>query len=168
MMRYKPTKVLLPATLADPHHEQYGWLLDPTLISWDGGNGISSAWHLVDGALHYFMLPNVRVPVTGYNMNTEVTSIGTNDLIYADVSSGRFGVGDGIWEQSKYPPQTFINSEERYGSEMHIFMLLCLLAALNAPEDTPLTIVTSAPPGLVNTDAKTIKQNLRNGHAKDN
>jgi hypothetical protein len=46
-------------------------------------------------------------------------------------------------------------------------MLLCLLAALNALEETPLTIVTSAPPGLVNQVAKTIKQNLRLGEAKD-
>jgi hypothetical protein len=46
-------------------------------------------------------------------------------------------------------------------------MLLCLLAAMNAPEDTPLTIVTSAPPSLVNKIAKTIKKNLRYGEAKD-
>lgn len=167
MIRYRPTKVLLPATLADSQNDLFGWLLEPTVISWDGGNGLSSAWHIVDGVLYYFTLPNVRVPVTGYDMNAEVTTIGTNELIYADVSSGRFGIGDGIWEQSKYPPETFINSEERYGSEMHIFMLLCLLAALNAPEETPLTIVTSAPPGLVNKVARQIKQNLRNGQAKD-
>jgi hypothetical protein len=167
MMRYKPNKILVPITPADYQNVDFRWELDPTIITWDGGNGTSSAWHLVDGELQYFMLPNVRVPVTGYSMNSDVTSIGMNEMVYADVAAGRFGIGDGIWEQSKYPPETFVNTAERYGSEIHIFMLLCLLAALNAPEDTPLTIVTSAPPGLVNQVAKTIKQNLRMGEAKD-
>lgn len=167
MIRYKPNKVLLPITPADFETVDFQWELDPTIITWDGGNGTSSAWHLLNGELQYFMLPNVRVPVTGYSMNTDVTSIGTNELVYADVAAGRFGIGDGVWEQSKYPPETFVNTAERYGSEIHIFMLLCLLAALNAPEDTPLTIITSAPPGLVNQVAKSIKQNLRLGEAKD-
>lgn len=100
-------------------------------------------------------------------MNTDVTTIGMNEMVYADVAMGRFGIGDNVWEQSSYPPETFINSAERYGSEIHIFMLLCLLAALDAPQDTPLTIVTSAPPSLVNSVAKTIKQNLKYGEAKD-
>ena len=167
MIRYKPNKTLLPLAPADFNIQGFQWELDPTVISWDGGNGTSSAWHLVDGELRYFMLPNVRVPVTGYSMNTDVTTIGLNEMVYADVAAGRFAIGDNVWEQSKYPPETFVNSEDRYGSEIHIFMLLCLLAALNAPENTPLTIVTSAPPGLVNTVAKTIKQNLKYGEAKD-
>lgn len=167
MLRYKPNKILLPISPTDFQSVDFQWELDPTIITWDGGNGTSSAWRLVNGELQYFMLPNVRVPVTGYSMNTEVTSIGMNEMVYADVSAGRFGIGDGVWEQSKYPPETFINTAERYGSEIHIFMLLCLLAALNVPEDTPLTIVTSAPPGLVNQVAKTIKQNLRMGEAQD-
>jgi hypothetical protein len=162
MIRYKPNKTLLPVTPSDAN-----WELDETIITWDGGNGTSSAWHLVDGALHYFMLPNVRVPVTGYSMNTDVTTIGMNEIVYADVAGGRFAIGDNVWEQSKYPPETFVNSEDRYGSEIHIFMLLCLLAALDAPQNTPLTIVTSAPPGLVNRVAKTIKKNLRYGEAQD-
>ena len=163
MLRYKPNKTLVPMTSDD----DFQWELDPTIIAWDGGNGTSSAWHLVDGELHYFMLPNVRVPVTGYGMNQEVTTIGTNEMVYADVASGRYGIGYGIWEQSKYPPETFTNAEARYGSDIHVFMMLCLLAAMNAPEDTPLTIVTSAPPGIVNKVAKAIKQNLRYGEAKD-
>jgi len=167
MMRYKPNKVLVPIKPTDYQNVDFQWEIDPTIISWDGGNGTSSAWRLVDGELQYFMLPNVRVPVTGFSMNTDVTSIGMNEMVYADVAAGRFGIGDGIWDQSKYPPETFVNTAERYGSEIHIFMLLCLLAALNAPEETPLTIVTSAPPGLVNQVAKTIKQNLRMGEAKD-
>ena len=167
MIRYKPNKSLLPIAPTDMNERDFQWELDPTIIAWDGGNGTSSAWHLLDGELQYFMLPNVRVPVTGYGMNKDVTTIGTNEIVYADVASGRFGIGYGIWEQSKYPPETFTNSEERYGSEIHIFMLLCLLAAINAPEDTPLTIVTSAPPGLVNSVAKAIKQNLRYGEAQD-
>jgi hypothetical protein len=167
MIRYKPTKTLVPLTPTDLESTDFHWELDPTVITWDGGNGTSSAWHLVGGELHCFLLPNVRVPVTGYAMNSEVTTIGLNEMVYADVAAGRFAIGDNVWEQSQYPPETFINSPERYGSEIHIFMLLCLLAALNAPEDTPLTIVTSAPPGLVNSVAKTIKQNLRYGEAKD-
>jgi len=167
MIRYKPNKVLVSQTPADLQNTEFEWELDPTIIAWDGGNGTSSAWRLVNGELQYFMLPNVRVPVTGYSMNVEVTSIGTNEVVYADVASGRFGIGDGVWEMSKYPPESFTNTAERYGSEIHIFMLLCLLAALNAPEDTPLTIVTSAPPGLVNSVARTIKTNLRLGEARD-
>lgn len=167
MQRYKANKILTPKMPHDINAVDFQWELDDTVITWDGGNGTSSAWRLVDGNLEYFMLPNVRVPVTGYNLNTEVTSIGTNEMVYADVKGGRFGIGDGVWEQSKYPPETFVNSSERYGSDIHIFMLLCLLAALHAPQDTPLTIVTSAPPGLVNAVAKTIKQNLRNGENKD-
>jgi len=167
MIRYKPNKTLAPLTVVENSTTPFQWELDPSIITWDGGNGTSSAWHLVEGELHYFMLPNVRVAVTGYAMNTEVTTIGQNELVYADVASGRFAIGDNVWEQSKYPPETFVNSEERYGSDIHVFMLLCLLAALNAPENTPLTIVTSAPPGLVNSVAKTIKQNLRNGEQRD-
>jgi len=167
MIRYKPSKTLLPQQPADLNEMDFQWELDDTVIAWDGGNGTSSAWRMVAGNLEYFMLPNVRVPVTGYGLNREVTSIGVNEMVYADVKAGRFAIGDGVWEQSKYPPETFVNSEERYGSEIHVFMLLCLLAAMNAPEDTPLTIVTSAPPGLVNKVAKTIKQNLRYGENKD-
>ena len=167
MIRYKPNKTLLPITPADIDDTDFQWELDPTVITWDGGNGTSSAWHLVDGELHYFMLPNVRVPVTGYGLNRDVTTIGTNEMVYADVGQGRFAIGDNVWEQSKYPPETFVNSEERYGSEIHIFMLLCLLAALNAPENTPLTIVTSAPPGLVNSVAKHIKKTLKYGENRD-
>jgi len=167
MIRYKPNKTLLPLAPTDINDKDFQWELDPTIITWDGGNGTSSAWHLVDGHLNYFMLPNVRVPVTGYSMNTEVTTIGLNEMVYADVAAGRFAIGDNVWEQSKYPPETFVNSEERYGSEIHVFMLLCLLAALKAPENTPLTIVTSAPPSLVNSVAKTIKRNLKFGEAKD-
>lgn len=167
MIRYKPTKILVPLYPADYSDTQFQWELDETVITWDGGNGTSSAWRLVSGELQYFMLPNVRVPVTGYSMNSDVTTIGISEMVYADVAAGRFGVGDGVWDQSKYPPETFVNSEDRYGSEMHIFMLLCLLAVINAPEDYPLTIVTSAPPGLVNRVARTIKQNLRLGEARD-
>jgi hypothetical protein len=105
--------------------------------------------------------------VTGYSLNTEVSGIWTNEMVYTDVATGHYGIGEKVWEGSKYPPETFVKSEERYGSEIHIFMLLCLLAALNAPEDTPLTIIASAPPGLVNKVAKTIKTNLRMGEAKD-
>ncbi len=167
MLRYKPNKVLVPQALEVYEQGEIGWQLPDTFISWDGGNGNQSAWRLVNGELQYFSLPNVRVPVTGYSLNTEVTGLGTNEMVYADVAAGRFGIGHNVWEQSKYPPETFVNSEERYGSEIHIFMLLCLLAALNAPEGVPLTIIASAPPGLVNKVAKTIKQNLRMGEAKD-
>jgi hypothetical protein len=167
MIRYKSSKVLAPLVVSATGEEGFQWELDETFVGWDGGNGTSSAWRLSEGELHYFMLPNVRVIVTGYSMNTDVTTIGLNEMVYADVAAGRFGIGDNIWEQSKYPPETFVNSEERYGSEIHIFMLLCLLAAINAPENVPLTIVTSAPPSLVNKVAKTIKQNLRLGEAKD-
>lgn len=167
MIRYKPEKTLLPITPFNCDESGFQWELEPTIIAWDGGNGTSSTWRLVDGQLHYFMLPNVRVPVTGYGMNKDVTTIGTNEIVYADVPSGRFGIGYGVWNQSNYPPESFTNTEARYGSDIHIFMLLCLLAAMNAPEDTPLTIVTSAPPGIVNKVAKTIKKNLRNGEAKD-
>ena len=167
MIRYKPNKTLLPQQPADLNEIDFQWELDESIIAWDGGNGTSSAWRLVDGSLEYFMFPNVRVPVTGYGLNRDVTSIGVNEMVYTDVKNGRFAIGDGVWDQSKYPPETFVNSEERYGSEIHVFMLLCLLATLNAPEDTPLTIITSAPPGLVNKVAKTIKQNLRYGENKD-
>jgi hypothetical protein len=167
MIRYKPNKTLIPQAPSDYHRRDFQWELDESIIAWDGGNGTSSAWRLVNGELQYFTLPNVRVPVTGYSMNTEVTTIGLNEMVYADVAAGRFAIGDQVWEQSKYPPETFVNSEERYGSEIHLFMLLCLLAALDAPQNTPLTIVTSAPPGLVNSVAKAIKQNLKYGEAKD-
>jgi len=167
MLRYKPNKVLAPLTPEAYQDTDFQWELDESIIAWDGGNGTSSAWRLVNGDLQYFMLPNVRVPVTGYSMNNDVTTIGLNEMVYADVAEGRFAIGDNVWEVSKYPPETFVNSGERYGSQIHIFMLLCLLAAINAPEETPLTIVTSAPPGIVNSVAKTIKQNLRQGEAND-
>ncbi len=75
-----------------PNHfddTDFQWELDETIIAWDGGNGTSSAWHLVDDRLEYFMLPNVRVPVTGYGMNKDVTTIGTNEMVYADVMNFR-------------------------------------------------------------------------------
>ena len=167
MIRYKPNKTLVPMSPDYIDSGDFQWELDDTVIAWDGGNGTSSAWRLVNGELQYFMLPNVRVPVTGYSMNRDVTTLGLNEMVYADVAAGRFAIGDNVWEQSKYPPESFVNSEERYGSDIHIFMLLCLLAAIDAPQHTPLTIVTSAPPGLINKVVKTIKKNLRYGEAKD-
>ena len=75
MIRYKPNKTLIPLSPADANVKDFQWELDPTIITWDGGNGTSSAWHLVDGDLHYFMLPNVRVPVTGYSMKADSVTV---------------------------------------------------------------------------------------------
>ena len=55
MIRYKPNKTLLPQTPADANDKNFQWELDPTIITWDGGNGTSSAWHLVDGDLNYWL-----------------------------------------------------------------------------------------------------------------
>jgi hypothetical protein len=59
------------------------------IFTWDGGKGTSSVWRLVAGRLHHFALPNVRVPVTGYQMNQEVTTLGQNAVVYADTAWGR-------------------------------------------------------------------------------
>ncbi len=46
MIRYKPNKTLVPLTPADINEADFQWEIDLTVITWDGGNGTSSACHL--------------------------------------------------------------------------------------------------------------------------
>jgi len=172
MQRFKSSTIVAPISRdIGEGNKPVEWLLDETVISWDGGNGVSSAWQLVSGDLKWASLPNVRVEVTGYKFNSSV-AVKQADITYADVfdkdgNEQRYGIGDGVWELSQYQPETFSNSEARYGSPIHIFMLLNLLAILDAPEAVPLTIVTSAPPSYINKVGKKIKQELLYGEKRD-
>lgn len=139
------------------------WTLKPTTISVDKGNGKSDYFRLKDGKVQSYIIPNARVRVTGYDLGRSVTTMGINDVVYADWLGERFGVGDGVWEQSDYPPETFSNSERQYGSEYHIFMTVVTLALGGVEDSAPIDLIISAPPGMVREVAPRIKKAFKEG-----
>jgi len=70
---------------------------------------------------------------------------------FAPIPAGvhRYAIGDSVWSSSTRP-ETSANTKVRYGSDLQVFLLLNLLSILDAPEDKPITLVTSAPPAFVN------------------
>lgn len=142
----------------DAQSPTFHWLLNKQTVSLDLGNGKVSGWRLVDGRLQHVMLPNARVRVTGFKLAQDVTTMGVQEVLYADFMGERYGFGDGVWAQSDYPVETFANSVERYGSAYHVFMGVLTLAMMDVPTVDPLTLIVSAPPGLVNEVAKKIKR----------
>mgnify|MGYP000154945751 CR=1 FL=1 len=142
----------------------FHWLLSPSVISADAGNGKVSVWRLVNGHLQHFMMPNARSRVTGYSLSKEVTA-DSDKVVYADFMGARYGVGEGIWEQTDNPVQTFSNSRDRYGSDYHIFQVLVAIALMGVETEEPLTLIISAPPGLVNEVAPLIKGHFLNGES---
>lgn len=151
-----------PVDIRDRHFQ---WLLAPSTISVDPGNGKMSIWRMTEGQLQHYTLPNARVRVTGTRMSREVTTMGEHEIIYADFLGERFGIGEAVWEQSDYPVETHANSEMRYGSEMHIFMMIAGLALMGVETSDPLTLIVPAPPGLVSRVAPKIKKTLLAGES---
>lgn len=137
--------------------------LKATTVSVDKGNGKSDYFRLKDGVIDSYILPNARVRVTGYDLGKQVTTMGVSNVVYADWLGERFGVGDGVWEQSDYPPETFSNSERQYGSEYHIFMTVVTLALGGVEDSAPLDLIISAPPGMVREVAPRIKKAFKEG-----
>jgi hypothetical protein len=138
------------------------YVLDNTIISLDPGNGKSSGWYF-DGKFHNATIPHARIPVAGAKISAD--NMGTqHKLEYVDWFGERFGIGDGVWDlATRYPVETHQNTESRYGSEMHVFLALAILAKLKAPTRTPLTLVIPAPPGLLNKVSKKIKDTFKAG-----
>lgn len=138
------------------------WTLDDSIISLDLGNGKGSAWSFHEGVYNSVVLPHGRVPVTGAKLSSDLGKAAKID--YVDWYEERYGIGEGVWDlATRYPVEAFQNSENRYGSEFHLFMALSLMAKLKVPSGKHVTVVVAAPPGLVSSVTKRIKDNFRMG-----
>lgn len=153
----KPVIVELPVPPRDLHDADFAWELGPDVISVDGGNGKVSAWRLVEGKLQHIFVPTARVRLRNTRLSSEVTTIGSTDVTKVEFLGVLYGVGDGVWEVSDYPVESFANSEMRYGSEHHICMILAAIALMGVESESELTLLVSAPPGHVNAVAKRMK-----------
>src|SRR5579871_2355926 len=153
----KPITAELPVPPRDLDDADFMWELGPDVISADGGNGKVSVWRLVEGKLQHILIPTARVRLRDTRISREVTSIGSTDVTKVEFLGVLYGVGDGIWEVSDYPVESFANSEMRYGSEHHICMILAAIALMGVESETELTLLVSAPPGHVNNVAKRMK-----------
>jgi hypothetical protein len=147
----------LPILPRDLKEVDFAWELGPDVISVDGGNGKVSAWRLLDGKLQHILIPTARVRLRDTQLSSDVTTIGSTDVIKIAFMNALYGVGDGIWEVSDYPVESFSNSEMRYGSEHHVCMILAAIALMGVESDSELSLLVSAPPGHVNAVAKRMK-----------
>lgn len=144
-----------------------GNLLPSTTISIDGGNGKFLMYRVKDSAVQRYILPNARVRVTGYDMGKDVATLGVSSLQYADFLGERYGIGDGVWQQTSNAVETFANSQMRYGSDYYIFMVLATLALAGVETDAPLHLTISAPPGLVKDVSKPLKKAFKTGENQE-
>lgn len=159
----KPVTTAIPVPVLDAHENDFQWELGENVVCVDSGNGKVSAWRLVEGKLQHVTLPNARVPVRGTKLSRSVTTLGTTGVLKTEFMGILYGVGEGVWELSEYPPETFSNSSLRYGSEHQICMTMTVLALLDIPSGSELTLITSAPPGLVNSVARRMQGALTAG-----
>ena len=143
----------------------FTWELGPDIISVDGGNGKVSAWRLLEGKLQHFSLPMGRVPLRSTKLSSDVTIGGVTEVIKVEFMNALYGVGDGIWEISDYPVETFSNTQMRYGSQHHICMIVATIALMGVDPDSEVTLIVSAPPGMVNNVAKEIKAAFLSGES---
>lgn len=153
----KPMTADIPVPPRDFRDADFAWELGPDVISVDGGNGKVSAWRLVEGKLQHILLPTVRVRLRDTRISSEVTSIAATEVTKVEFAGVLYGVGEGVWEISDYPVETFSNSEMRYGSEHQICMILSAIALMGVETESELTLLLSAPPGHVNNVAKRMK-----------
>ena len=164
--KLKPTRMKIPLL------RKLGDIpIDDTVIAWDGGNGTGCIFSVQKNKIVSHTLPNVRVRATGNTLGKGVEGMEEQQLIYADVwmkrEKERYAIGDNCWSMTSYTPETFVQSSMRYGSEIQIFHLLVNLCAINAPENVPLTILTSAPPQHVKQVEREIKDALMAGEKGD-
>jgi hypothetical protein len=138
-------------------------ILDDSIISTDAGNGWAACYRLVNGRVRMHGIPHVRARVQGGKLMDDLTAQARYD--YADFMGERYGYGDGIWDITTMPIDTHQNTERRYGSPMHIFLILVNIAEMNVKSGSELTLVVPAPPGLFNKVAPTIRQNLLAGES---
>lgn len=159
-------KALLVEPVVDPmdlHSPDFRWELGPDVLSVDGGNGKVSVWRLFEDQLQHFSLPTVRVPLRNTRLSNEVTVGGVAEITKVEFMKTLYGIGDGAWELSDYAVETFSNSQMRYGSNHHVCMILSTIALMGVDPDSELTVIVSAPPGLVNNVAKEIKASFTAG-----
>jgi len=153
----KPIVAEIPVPPRDLNNVDFAWELGSDVVSVDGGNGKVSAWRLMEGKLQHILIPTARVRLRDTKLSSEVTSIGSTDVTKVEFMGVLYGVGDGVWEVSDYPVETFSNSEMRYGSEHHVCMMLTAIALMGVESESELTLLVSAPPGHVNNVAKRMK-----------
>lgn len=156
-LKMKPLVIDPMINPSDFNQPEFTWELNSDVISVDGGNGKVSAWRLVDGKLQHLSLPTVRVPLRNTKLSSDVTVGGVAEITKVEFLKSLYGVGDQIWELSDYAVETFSNSQMRYGSDHYLCMVLSTIALMGVDEDAELTLIVSAPPGLVNEVAKDIK-----------
>jgi hypothetical protein len=131
-------------------------VLDENIISTDAGNGWAAVYRLVNGKVKQHGIPHARARVTGAKLNTDLGA--QNVAEYADFMGQRYGYGDGIWNLTDAPIDTHQNTARRYGGNMHIFLVLVNIAAMDVKSGSELTLIVPAPPGLLNEVGPQIKQ----------
>jgi hypothetical protein len=109
------------------------------------------------GKIQSVTIPHLRAKMTGETIGSEF--ITETYIPYADTNSGRWGYSDAVLSTHLNSPiETHQNSERRYGGEMHIFLTLTALATLDVSSAQPLTLIMSAPPGLMKKVAGELEQ----------
>lgn len=136
-------------------------LLDETFISTDAGNGWAAVYRLLNGKVKSHGIPHARARVTGAKMETDLGAQNIAD--FADFMGSRYGYGDGIWNLTDTPIDMHQNTARRYGSTMHIFLMMVNIAELGVKSGSELTLIVPAPPGLLNEVASIIKRALLDG-----
>ncbi len=155
-----PKRVPEPAVVS-PRASDSQPLIDENFISADAGNGWAACYRLVGGKIKQHGIPHARARVTGARLNTDIGA--QNVAEYADFLGQRYGYGDGIWNLTDAPIDLHQNTARRYGSNMHLFLMLTNIAEMGVKSGSDLTLIVPAPPGLLNQVGPQIKQALLAG-----
>lgn len=136
------------------------YTLNRGIVATDAGNGKSLSWMIHDGKFTRSIIPHARVQVTGTRLSGSDVE-GQHIVDYADWQGDRYGFGDGIWDvATRYPIETHQNTEGRYGSDMHLFLIMVTLALMGYKNGEHLKLVVPAPPGLLDQVSPQIKASI--------
>lgn len=118
------------------------------IASVDAGNGGIKA-ELAKGngggrKSHYE--PSVRAAASGDSLGMGASVIGELDYQYADWNGHRYVTGDDVLKVSKRALERHMGSN-RYGNEMHLFLVALALAKMGVKDGT-VDLTVFAPPGL--------------------
>lgn len=137
--------------------------LDESVISTDAGNGWVSAYRAINGKMKQYGMPHARARVTGAQLDADILGGSQVVIDYADFRGQRYGIGDNVLTMTDAPIDVHQNTARRYGSEAHIFFMLTSIAKLGVKSGEELTLIVPAPPGLLNSVSKPMKQAIRAG-----
>jgi hypothetical protein len=94
----------------------------------DADNGWAACYRLVGSKVKQYGIPHARARVTGARLNSDIGA--QNVAEYADFLGQRYGYGDGIWNLTDAPIDLHQNTARRYGSNMHLFLMLTNIAEM--------------------------------------